>query len=363
MDRDSLQTWAADKLIAKKRLICQWATGCGKTGVVLKFLTRRPAGQALILVPETNNISNWTDEFAKFGVPMFGVTIACYASLHKFKDTMWDLLVLDEAPHTNTDLKYEILSSITAEYVLALGAVISEDELSTLRSLYGTFAMSSISLDRAIKMDILPSPHVAVIHMQLDDVKKDFWHKGKVYTEKGLYDALNDNVRACVAAFSVQASTFNKLRMQRAGTERKRFLGERKQAALEKICNKLNEQNKRYLCFCVSVKQAEALGGRHAFTAKTPESERLLERFNNHEINSLFVVGKLIEGQTLNDIHCGVIGQLGNSNRITIQEIGRIMRSKEPVIYVPIFDDTKDDGFLYTVTNNIAARYVKHYKF
>jgi len=65
----------------------------------------------------------------------------------------------------------------------------------------------------------------------------------------------------------------------------------------------------------------------------------------------------------LNDIDCGVIGQIGGTERITVQAIGRILRAKEPVIYIPIFDGTKDHSFLYTITNNISADYIKHCKF
>ena len=88
-----------------------------------------------------------------------------------------------------------------------------------------------------------------------------------------------------------------------------------------------------------------------------------LSKFNNHEINSLFVVGKLIEGQNLKDIDCGIIGQLGGTERISVQQIGRIIRSANPVVYIPVFDGTKDDSFLYTVTSNISRDCIKHYKF
>ena len=153
------------------------------------------------------------------------------------------------------------------------------------------------------------------------------------------------------------------MRMLRAGNERKRFLGSRKDQAIFRICQELNKKGKRYICFCSSIKQAEALSGDNAYTSKSPKSMEHLRRFNNHEINSLFVVGKLIEGQNLNDIECGIIGQLGGTQRITAQELGRVFRSKNPVVYVPVFDESKDDSFLYTLTASIPEEYIKHYNF
>lgn len=361
--RDLLQQEAAKKLKNCKRLACMWATGCGKSNVALKFLADNPDLRTLILVPETNNIQNWAAEFEKFDVPMLGVDIICYASLHKYEGTEWDLLVVDEAPHADTDLKSELLSTIKAEYVLALGAVITDEEMLTLRSVFGDFIIHKISLQHAIRSGILPPPQVYVLHMKLDDKERKFWFMGKTYTEKGLYDVYQKEVKKAYNAYNAQPVAWRKITMKQAGAQRKRFLGERKEDAISRVCKSLELKGLRFLCFCSSIDQANKLGGDHAFTSKTPKSAAVLEKFNNHEINSLYVVGKLIEGQNLNDIHCGVIGQIGNSNRITVQECGRILRSEKPVIYVPVFDDTKDESFLYTLTNNIPKEYIKHYKF
>lgn len=362
MTRDELQERAVGWLEENRRLILQWATGTGKSGVVMKFLLKHPGMRVLILVPETNNIQNWENEFEKFGVPIFGVQIACYASLHKFRDESFGLLVLDEAPHTNTEMKSDILSTITADYILALGAVISQEERMTLDASFDCrFEVHTIGLDRAIELGILPEPSVHVIHMNLDNREMRYMMNGKKMTELSAYKNINDEVSSSVQAYNLRPTYANKQRMLRAGSKRKQFLGKVKQDAIHRLCTMLDDRNRRYLCFCVSVKQAESIGGDRAFTSKTPVSMNLLDRFNSGEVNSLFVVGKLIEGQNLKDIHCGVIGQVGASNRITVQEIGRIMRSEKPVVYVPVIDGTKDMSFLRTITDNIPSKYIKHY--
>lgn len=361
MDRETLQGLAAHRLAKESRLVCQWATGVGKSKVALQFLKDNPGMDCLILVPEQNNIDNWKDEFSKFGVPMELVRIVCYASLHKYENTAWDLLVIDECPHMDTEKRKAIFNTIRARYVLALGAVIDKDEMETLESVYGHFEKSYVNLAKAIEWGILVPPTVHIFHMHLDNKDTTFWHKGSAYTEKGYYKILDNNVEKAVNAYNANPNQFNKSRMLRAGNERKRFLGKRKTGAVEAICRRLNLQGKRYLCFCSSVKQAEHLGKDFAFTSMSPASFKHLDRFNNHEINALFVVGKLIEGQNLKDIDCGIITQLGGTSRITVQEVGRILRSQNPVIYIPIFDDTKDDSFMYTLTSNIPAEYIKHH--
>lgn len=363
MTRSELQSKATDILERDKRLICMWATGTGKSKVVLNFVERHPQAIVLILVPEQNNIQNWRDEFYKFDIADWNVQIVCYASFHKYTDTDWDLVVFDEAPHVDTDLRKAICRSVKGQHVLALGAVLSEEEKNTLESIYGRFTVSHVSLSKAISLGYLPMPEIMVLHIQLDNVKRTHMYNGQRMTAREKYDMLQSNVKKATNAFNLQSSYPNKMKMLKTGSVRKRFLGEMKEDAIRRICRELEAKDRRFLCFCSSIKQAEILGNGHAFTSKTPVSLKLLERFNSGEINSLYVVGKLIEGQNLNNIECGVLGQLGGTDRITVQSLGRILRAEKPRVFVPIFDGTKDEGFLRTLTDNVPNEYIKHYKF
>lgn len=363
MTRGELQAKAALLLEERKRLICQWATGVGKSGSVLEFLHNNSDAYTLIFVPEQNNIQNWLDEFEKFNVPTDKVTIACYASMHKYRATKWDLLVFDEMPHLDTQKRTDISKDILADYVLALGAVITDDEKQTLESLYGNFLVWRINLHQAIAWGLIPMPTVNVIHMELDDKERNHYYQGRMLTSKQYYDILQKKVQAAVDTFNASSTKYNQTRMLQAGSERKRFLGRIKEEAAIRICHKLTKENKRFVCFCSSIEQAQLLGKSKAFTSKTPRSLDVLEKFNNGDINSIYVVGKLIEGQNLKNINSGVIVQLGGTNRITVQEVGRVLRSENPIIYVPIFDGTKDDSFLTTLTYNIPTECIKHYNF
>ena len=363
MTREELCDIAVSDLVTYRRLICQWATGVGKSSVALNFLRYNPGSTALILVPETDNISNWEKEFDKFGVDRSNVTIKCYASFHKHQDTIWDLLVFDEMPHVDTEKRMSICTSVMGRYILALGAVIDEDEQTSLESVYGKFQKNIVTLEQAIEWGILPKPSVRILHLQMDNEKKRHYFRGKMYTDRERYNIFQNNVDSLKKEYESSPSDALYERILSAGNARKRFLGKMKDDALVRIKTILDMKQKRYLCFCSSIAQANRIGKKYAFTSKTPTSAKLLERFNNGEINSLFVVGKLIEGQNLNNIEVGVLGQLGGKERITVQSIGRIMRSKEPIIYVPVFDGTKDDSYLYYLTLNIPEKYIKHYKF
>lgn len=363
MDRTKLQQTAAKQLADCGRLLCCWATGTGKSGIVIEYIKAYSPKDTLIVVPEQDNIKNWQGEFTKFDLPSDSITVICYASLHKYMNTHWDLLVLDEVPHIDTIKRLGCCSTMTAENVLALGAVVSDEEKAALESMFGEFKTDTISLSSAIDFGILPKPDVRILHLKMNNIDKTIRYNGKLVTEQQRYDAINERLEKAKEKYASNPCMYTQQEMFRVGNLRKRFLGQLKDEKLKQVCEKLTARNKRFLCFCSSIQQAELIGGDHAYTSKTPANAKLLDRFNNHEIDSLYVVGKLIEGQTLNDIDTGVITQLGGKNRITVQSIGRILRSKNPLVYVLVFDNTQDDNFLTTVTGNIPEGYIKHYNF
>lgn len=367
MERDAekskLQSEAADMLGGCRRLMATWSTGTGKSGIALEFIRRSPNhGPVLILVPERNNIPNWEAEFRKAGIPLWNVEIICYASLKNYAWTSWWLLVLDEAPHVNTERRTDVLAGMKADYVLALGAVISDEERVTLTRLFGCFTESHIDIGSAIDGGILPMPEVRVLHMEFDDTKRDYTYGGRKLTAKEIYDVIDAEVCTARDAYTFHPDSLAKIRMLRAGGVRKRFLGRYKEDVLRDICGRLSRDGRRFICFCSSVDQAERLGGELALTSRTAGQDVVLERFNSGGTNAIYVVGKLIEGQNLNRIECGVIGQLGGSARVTAQSIGRVLRSIAPVIYVPLIDGTKDEKFFDTVVSAVPKDCIRHYR-
>ena len=245
MTRDELQVAAARRLYQDKRLICQWPTGCGKTNVALQFLKYNP-GTALILVPEKDNIKNWYAEFEKFDISTLGVEIACYASIHKYEGTSWSVIVIDEAPHANTELKSMYFSTIKADYVLALGAYLREEEKEALENLYGRFTVWTISLKQAIDAGFIPHPTVCIIHMQLDNTERKYHTKRGAVTALEYYSRIDNQVKDAVAMYNSSATEWAKVTMKRLGAERKRVLGMLKEDSVAKVCEALRKKNKRH---------------------------------------------------------------------------------------------------------------------
>lgn len=120
--------------------------------------------------------------------------------------------------------------------------------------------------------------------------------------------------------------------------------------------NKLSR--KRYICFCSSIEQADYLGKDKSIHSKKNNSLDIINQFNNKEINRLFAVGMLQEGQNLEGIQAGVIVQLDNAERAFIQKFGRTIRADSPQQFIFYYENTRDIDYLENVFEGVDEAYI-----
>ena len=68
----------------------------------------------------------------------------------------------------------------------------------------------------------------------------------------------------------------------------------------------------------------------------------------------------VIEGMNFNRIDCGIICQLDKEQRANIQKIGRVLRSKNPEIYIIYVKDTQDEKYLNEFLLNMNKEYINY---
>ena len=117
--------------------------------------------------------------------------------------------------------------------------------------------------------------------------------------------------------------------------------------------------NNRYICFCGSIEQADILGKNNSIHSKKDNSAEIIDKFNNKEINNLFAVGMLQEGQNLNDNEVGIIVQLDGQERSFIQKFGRSLRAEDPTQYIFYYKNTRDTEYLQNVLEGINESYIQ----
>ena len=387
----------------KKLILLEWCTSLGKSFAAIRLAKEFNSKKILLLVSEEQHKRNWVEEINKYkslyGYDLLSgaVTIICYASLKNYTDTEWDLLVADECHHIS-EARQEYLSTIKIEKVIGLSATLEPIQVENfIKVIFGdnsnSYYHSKITLKEAIKAKIIPEPDIYLIPLELNNTLltetiteswgsvskripitctyKDMWayKKNKLkypnvtltircaQSQKDEY--YNNIIDYYKNRFMRNYQEADKQRWLRYGNLRKLYLGNIKTKDTLKLISKL--QGKRFICFCSNIEQAELLGNDKAIHSKNTSktNSKILSKFQNKDINDLYCVGMLTEGQNLKDIDAGIIVQLDGKERPFIQKSGRILRSENPIQFIFYFKGTKDEEYLNNILEGINKEYIQ----
>lgn len=381
----------AVKLFKKSNnLILEWATGCGKSKATIDIIkTLNKKSKILLVIAELAHRKNWIEEFKKWGMEDFlknNVEMTTYASLHKYVDTTYNLVILDEGHHINTELKLGLLQQINFDKLLLLSATISNEHKEVMDTLFGEFSIHSISLTEAIDKKILPNPKLYIVKLQLDNtelseeiiftrgnaskrkkvtcyypqrwtfMKDKFKYKDLELTikcsQKQKYEYIEDQYNYFMKRAIRNGSVINKNTWLKKGLDRKNYLGSIKTDKVIILLNKLKEVDYKYLCFASSIEQAEILGGKNTIHSENKNTESNIAKFQKNKIRNLTAVNMLQQGMNIEGIEVGVIVQLDGVERPFIQKFGRTLRADYPIQFIFIVEGTKDEDYLLNVVNN-----------
>jgi superfamily II DNA or RNA helicase len=396
MTREELKKQILTMAKTNSKIAIQWGTSVGKSKAAIDVANQLYENNSnlkiLLIVAEVPHKKNWIDEFKKWNLKAQSITIECYASLKKYKGTEWDLIIFDEAHHLGSDLRLSILTEIKVDNVVLLSATLPESLFESLYPIYGKFAISKVSLQDAIEYGFLPEPKIYLIPLTLDNTKTnqviiEEWGKKEkrinitcTYYERWKYlKNRNSYPNICLSItctplqkyqylsekFEFWKRSYLRMRQEhmknkwlQIGSTRKRFLGECKTEAVNHLLYKLKDR--RLICFCSSIEQAEILGKNNAIHSEKNNSLEIIDNFNTKKSNRLFAVGMLQEGQNLVDIEAGIIVQLDGKERAFIQKFGRSMRAKDPIQYIFYYKNTRDEEYLNKILEEIDPSYISY---
>ena len=394
MTREELNSAAVELLKTNNNIAIQAATGVGKSKIAIdlcKEISKKKTApiKVLLVVAERAHFKNWEDEIIKwsFNNPVFTV---CYASLKKYRNTEWDIIIFDEAHHLGSELRIDTFDTLNADYRIFLSATLKESLLHRLEESCGPIKTIKMGLQDAFNADILPEPKIHLIELQLNNkdytqtIVEEWGSKGILktaefkYAERWKY--LREKKRIPHGKLTIHCTeqqkydylceqfTFYKKRYKQTrneaiknkwlqwGSKRKQYLGLLKTSEAWKLLQ--NFKGKRYICFCTNIDQAEMLGGPYAIHSKKKDCQFIIDQFNNKKINRLFAVGMLQEGVNLTDIQVGIIIQLDGEERSFIQRFGRTLRADSPEQYIIYFKGTRDEEYLNNALENIDNKYI-----
>ena len=364
-------------------LVLEHCTGLGKSYSAINLQARMNSQKTFICVAEIAHIQNWKDEYIKHGYEhlLESTEIFCYASLKKYANKACDLLIMDEAHHAFGELKSQLLMSLKVNRAIALSATITDEHKYLFNDIFKNMAIYTITMEEAIEMEILPKPKVYLIGLELNNSNKsetinfkrgknikeihcDYLQRNTYIYAKSKYPTLNLIIHCTqkekydyIDAEYNRAAMYKRTGWLRYGGVRKKYLSDCKTDKIKEICKTLQEDGKRFICFCGSIEQAEEVNSINCIHSKK-ESTKIINAFNLKQIDSIYAVKNLVEGMNLTDIQAAIVGQLDGTERPFIQMCGRSLRAEFPEVYVLYFKNTKDMDYLENVTNSIPQEYL-----
>lgn len=397
--KQKLQEREFQALKDKYRVALKWATGCGKSKMVIDLINHaavnnytgnRPV-KVLFVVAERAHIKNWQNELEKWAYRSDKIAsyIICYASLKKEADSEYDIVVFDEAHHAFTEKRMDIIKTIQSSYVYLLSATLPSSKIEEMEEIYGKFITSTVTLKDAIKNDILPDPRIYVIQLELDNQRKNQsivigksekdknipvikWEDRNKYvfrntpciircTQKQKYEFLTSRMEYWKRRYQMSHNEYQKNQWVSLGSQRKRFIGELKTDYVKNLISTLPSRT-RFVCFCATVAQANELSETNTISSKRPSqlNQAIIDAFNKKKLSQIYAVGMITEGMNLTNIEAGIITQLDGKERLFIQKAGRVLRADEPVAYIFYYKNTQDEVYLKNALENIDNKYVKY---
>lgn len=364
-------------------ILLEHVTGAGKSLSAINLQARMNSKKTFICVAEIAHIQNWKDEYIKhgYGHLLESTEIFCYASLKNYANKSADLLILDEIHHAFSQARTFLLTSLRVKRVIGLSATLEDEHKYLFNDIFKNMAIYTITMEEAIEMEILPKPKVYLIPLKLDNSKKsetiefkrgrnineihcDYLQRNSYIYAKNKYPTLNLIIHCTrqekydyLEANYERARIFKRSGWLRHGGIRKRYLSDCKADKLMEITQNLELIEKRFICFCGSIEQAEILGKNKCIHSKK-EVKSIIHKFQSGEINSLYAIKMMTEGVNLSGIEAAIIGQLDGTERPFIQRSGRGLRAEFPEIYVLYFKNTKDEDYLQNVINTIPSEYL-----
>lgn len=369
-----------------KCLLTLLSTGVGKTKIAIDcinkicgevFRDENTSTDILIVVDKKVHINNWKAEFVKWGgIKTDNIKFCCYASLHKYADSYWDAVILDECHHVGSESRLKSLSSIHIGYnLIGLSATVPRELKAWFKRHYKTSIVSCTTQD-AIESEILPDPTIYLMPLVLDsqylteeyevnkkdksDPVHDYYRNIWTYRRNKKHALLKCTKRQYLNELNSLVDFYKRKAMNgnivmknmwlRTCGDRLTFLANAKNEQVKAILSKL--KNYRTITFCNSIAQSEILG-KNCIHSKNKLAQNTLDLFNNSKIKHITACHMLNEGVNLTNCKYGIFANINASETIQVQRVGRALRHKSPVLIIPFFRDTREE--------EIVKKWMEHY--
>lgn len=370
MDRDSVNKEILELSNTHKNLLIELPTGFGKSKLALDILKEHIETinqKVLIVVPRLVLIDTWKEEFEKWGMRTYllSVEFVTYVSFPKVAGN-WDMVIFDECHHLSERCR-EALESFKINRSILLSATVKKSVKWELKGTFQNLFFYKINMKEAIDNEVLPDPRVFLIPLSLETniPTESIWknprgkepalevswanrwaairqkaQKVRIYcTEWQYYTDMSTQVDWWKSKYMRTRNEAFKHKWLKLAGDRLKWLSDKKVDLVSRILWLI--RGHRTLTFCNSIEQTEELGS-YCINSKNKESANILKAFNEGRIDHITACNMLNEGMNLVNCQVGIYNNLNSSEVIVKQRLGRILRHEKPIIVIPYYKDTRE---------------------
>lgn len=381
MTREDVLKKCIDSVEKSKCILLELATGFGKTRISIDLVNHLASTvlkdkrvKVLLLVAKIVHKQTWKDEFKKWGGINADVTIECYESLHKHIGDYYDIILMDEVHHIQSEARLNFLADVHFQncmdiYMIGLSATIPFKLKKYFKYYYHT-EIVSCDIVEAIEDKVLPEPEIVLFPLSLDNVSlteeieinkkakgpvkfgtyKELWkykrqkvHAKLACTQKQKFDYIETQIVWYKnKALSTGSEALKNIWLHTCN-ERLEFLADCKIDIVKDILKKLKRY--RTITFCKTIEQSNILG-KYCIHSKNKKQNEFYEKFNKKEINHITAVNILNENANLVDCKYAIFTNLSSSEVVIPQRLGRAMRHEKPTIIIPYYIASREQEII-----------------
>lgn len=369
--RDEIQQLSVDFINEYNHVWLRFATGLGKARCLGLIGDKK---KVLCVCQMLIHIQNFKEDLDKFNIDYSNWTFTTYMSFHKHTDD-YDLIGFDEGDSI-TETTLNALKNFTYKQLVVLTADANISKEYLIKSIIKQ--QWKITFKLAQKWGLIPKAKVTCIKVNLTD-KYYKTVKGKHYSEKAYLTYLLDLIEYYKEQISELSLTlkqsalelkkpdlteeekeelekkhsrleqkfeFTKIKMFRTGGERKRLFNDAKFSRVKEIWE---EHKHRSIVFVGSIEETKSFP--YVIHSKNKDNQKLIDKFNNEEIDSLATVNILVRGQNIKSLKYGILGTFTSDGIMLLQSLGRLYRGKMPEIFILYVSDSKNEEDLKRFIN------------
>lgn len=382
--QNQLQDKIADTINREKNLIVFVSMRVGKTRAALKSINENES--TLVVYPNKDIKTSWLNELEKFTPKSTNIKFVTKASVHKYANTSWDNLFLDELPMMQSEKQLNAIKTIKYKKRVGLTGAMNSKTERNLRDVLGITVKFKYSVRSAIQDGLIKDYKIFVHFVKLRHdlptiVKK--YGKEQIDTEANVYEFYSEQMNNAEENKNFAIETMNLNEYHKWDNIFNSYMSLRtnflynSETLYSESCKFLAKlKNKKVLIYTMRTDIADALSD-ESYHSKNNDVE-ILNNFKSSNTGHLAVCNSISAGVTIENLNTVFFHTYDSNTETLYQKLARSLlydyNTEYSEIHLMCLQDTQmelwmdkaceqlEQDKIYFVFNDSVVSKIDYYK-